>query len=318
MTLSVSGPRRIARRTGLLAFAAFGCAWAAGACLYTVQPTELAAVRRLGTVVSAAPIGPGLHTKLPLIDQVDRLQVSLTRFGADGLTVYTVDNQPVTIGVGLTYRIPPRALFQLLYGVGRSGNVDIEGTLRPIVADRALRVFARHNTIQISKEREQIAGEIHAEVSQAVASSFGLDIVDLQLSRIEYSPAFLESVEQAVRAKAAAVQAENTVARVRYEGEQARVQAEAEAAAGIARANGEAAATLARARAARDAAVLKAEGEAKSVEMVGAAEARALQLAAGALGGGGQAVAYAAARRWNGALPTTMPPGGTVPFLTVR
>ena len=47
---------------------------------FVVQPTEMAGVRRLGQVVTAKPLGPGPHFKLPLIDQVDRLQVSLDTF----------------------------------------------------------------------------------------------------------------------------------------------------------------------------------------------------------------------------------------------
>ena len=45
---------------------------------YTVQPTEMAGVRRLGTVVSTSPVGPGLHMKIPFIDTVDTIQTSLT------------------------------------------------------------------------------------------------------------------------------------------------------------------------------------------------------------------------------------------------
>jgi regulator of protease activity HflC (stomatin/prohibitin superfamily) len=285
-------------------------------CVYVVQPTEMAGLRRLGAIVTQSPIGPGLHCKTP-IDTVDRLQVSLTPFAVDALTVYTIDNQPVRIGIGLTYRVPTDAVFKLLYTVGRSGNVDIDATLRPIVADRALRVFARHNTLAISAEREAIATEIRAEVAQAISRTFGLDITDLQLSRIEYSDAFTQSVEAAVRAKNDALQAENTVARIRYEGEQAKVQAEAEAAATISRAQGEAAATLARAHAARDAAVLQAQGEAQAIELTGAAQAHALQLAAAAVAATPRVVEYETARRWNGQMPSTMLANGAVPLLSL-
>ena len=47
---------------------------------FVVEPTEMAGVRRLGQVITAKPLGPGPHFKLPLIDQVDRLQVSLDTF----------------------------------------------------------------------------------------------------------------------------------------------------------------------------------------------------------------------------------------------
>jgi regulator of protease activity HflC (stomatin/prohibitin superfamily) len=35
---------------------------------FVVEPTEMAGVRRLGQVVTAKPLGPGLHFKLPFID----------------------------------------------------------------------------------------------------------------------------------------------------------------------------------------------------------------------------------------------------------
>src|SRR5271168_5056469 len=62
---------------------------------FVVEPTEMAGVRRLGQVVTTKPLGPGLHYKLPMIDKVDRLQVSLDTFKLDRLTVNTIDNQPI-------------------------------------------------------------------------------------------------------------------------------------------------------------------------------------------------------------------------------
>ena len=297
-------PRIPARAITLLATAAL-IAIVPLSCIYVVQPTEMAGLRRLGSVATAAPVGPGLHLKFP-IDKVDRLQVSLTPFTADDLTVYTVDNQPVRIGIGLTYRVPPSAVFKLLYQVGRSGNVDIDATLRPILADRALRVFARHNTVNISREREQIALEIRQEIATTMATNFGIEIADLQLSRIEYSEVFMQSVEGAVKAKNEALQAENTVSRIRFEGEQTKVTAEAEAAA-----------TVSRARAAKEAAVLKAEGEAQATELTGAANAHAVQLIAAAVNANPRVVEYQTATRWNGQLPSTMVPNAAVPFLSL-
>ena len=273
---------------------------------YVVQPTELAGVRRFGVVTSPAPVGPGLHFKTPLVDRVDHLQVSLTTFQASDLGVYTIDNQSVRIGIGMNYRVPPAAVFQLLYGVGRSGNVDIDGTLRPIVADRALRVFARRNTVSISAEREAIANEIRRAIQEAVHESFGIEVVDLQLSRIEYSPAFTQSVEAAVRAKNDALQAENTVAKIRYEGEQTKVQAEAQAKAAVTRAEGEA-----------RAAVLRAEGEAQATTVLGQAQAAAVQLLGAAVTANPRVVEYQTTMRWDGKLPATMLGGGTVPLLNL-
>ncbi len=290
---------------------------AASGSFFTVQPTEMAGVRRFGVVTSAVPIGPGLHFKLPFIETVDHLQVSLTTFQAGDLGVYTIDNQSVRIGIGLSYRVPPAAVFRLLYGVGRSGDVDIDGNLRPIIADRALRVFARRNTISISAERESIANEIRRSIQEAVEQNFGIEVVDLQLSRIEYSAAFSQSVEAAVRAKNEALQAENTVARIRYEGEQAKVQAEAQAIAVTTRSEGEARAAVVRARAEKEASVLRAEGEAQATTLLGQAQASAVQQVGAAVAANPRVVDYETTRRWDGKLPATMLGGGTVPLLTL-
>ena len=281
---------------------------------YTVQPTEMAGVRRLGTVVTADPVGPGLHFKLPWIDTVDTIQTSLDTFQMNNLTVYTVDNQAVSVGVGLSYHIPPSAVMHLLYGVGRPGNVDIAENIRPVLADRVLRVFSSQNTVGISANRQPIADDIRKQVSEALGNIFGIEITDLQLSSITYSPSFQASVEAAVQAKNDAIRAENTVSKVRYEGEQAKVQAEAQAAVRQAQAGAEAAATMAQAHAQRESAILRAQGEAQAAVLTGEAEARVIQQVGVAVASNPSVVSYEASHRWNGQLPGTMLGGGSSPL----
>ena len=282
---------------------------------YTVQPTEMAGVRRLGTVVSKEPVGPGLHLKVPFLDTVDTIQTSLDTFQLANLTVYTVDNQAVTVGVGLSYRIPPSAVLHLLYGVGRSGNVDIVENIRPVLADRVLRVFSTQKPVGISANREQIAGAIRREVENALQSIFGIEIADLQLSSIDYSPSFKASVDAAVQAKNDAIRAENTVVKVRYEGEQQKVTADALAAVRVAQANGEAQALVAQARSQREASILRAEGDAQAAVLLGDAQARVVQQLGGAVAANPSVVSYETAHRWNGQLPSTVFGGsGTGPL----
>ena len=281
---------------------------------YTVQPTEMAGVRRFGTVVTAEPVGPGLHFKLPWIDTVDTIQTSLDTFQMNNLTVYTVDNQAVSVGVGVSFHIPASAVMHLLYGVGRSGNIDIAENIRPVLADRVLRVFSTQNTVGISANRQQIADQIRKGVSAALGDIFGLEITDLQLSSITYSPSFQASVEAAVQAKNDSIRAENTVAKVRYEGEQAKVQADAQAAVRIAQANAEAGATVAQARAQRESSILKAEGEAQALVLTGDAQAKVIQQVGVAVAANPSVVSYEASHRWNGQLPSTMLSGASPPL----
>ena len=275
--------------------------------LLVVEPTEMAGVRRFGEVTTREPLGPGIHLKLPLIDQVDRLQVSLDILRVQDMTMYTVDNQWVKISVGMTYRIPPPAVFRLLYQVGRSGSFGIRENVEPIIADRAMRVFARRNTIKISEERETIANEIRQLVSTRLAELFGLEVVDLQIAKIEYSPTFAASVEAAVKAKNDAVAAENTVNRIRFEAEQVRVRAQGEADAAAIQAEGQ-----------KRSAVIRAQGEAEAVRIVGEAQAASLQARGAAVATHPGIVQLVAADRWNGVLPlTVLGEHGAVPFINL-
>jgi len=289
----------------LIALAALG--FILSDCYFIVQPTEMAGVRRLGTVLTKEPYPPGFHLKAPFIDKVDKLQVSIDTFRIDNLRVYTVDNQSVQISVGVTYRIPQDAVLKLLYEVGRSGNLDINRNIEQIIADRTLRLFAKRNTVKISEEREQIAGDVRVAVSQSVRELFGIEILDLQIPSIKYSDTFVASVEAAVKAKNDAIAAENTVNRIRYEGEQKVVTARAEAEA-----------LVARAQAQKQSQILAAEGEARSIELRTAAEAQGIRVRGDALKENERVIELTLAQRWSGQPPQTiLGERGAVPFFNI-
>jgi regulator of protease activity HflC (stomatin/prohibitin superfamily) len=275
---------------------------------FVVEPTEMAGVRRLGQVITAKPLGPGPHFKLPLIDKVDRLQVSLDTFKLDRLTVNTIDNQPIAVTVGLTYRIPPQAVLPLLYEVGRAGNFDITENFERIVADRTAKIFAQQNTTRISENREQILNALKTLLSNDLGNLYHIEVVDFQIAAILYSESFRASVEAAVKAKNEAVAAENTVNRIRFEAQQA-----------VERANGEAEAKLKLADADRQSTILSAQGRAEGIRLEGESRAGVLRMNAEILKTSPLVVDLAKADRWNGALPLTLLEGaGSVPLLSLQ
>jgi regulator of protease activity HflC (stomatin/prohibitin superfamily) len=275
---------------------------------FVVEPTEMAGVRRLGQVVTTKPLGPGPHYKVPFIDQVDRLQVSLDTFKLDKLTVNTIDNQPIAVTVGLTYRIPPQAVLPLLYEVGRAGNFDITENFERIVADRTAKIFAQQNTTRISENREQILNALKTLLSNDLGTLYHIEVVDFQIAGILYSDSFRASVEAAVKAKNEAVAAENTVNRIRFEARQA-----------VERANGEAEAKLKLADADRQSTILSAQGRAEGIRLEGESRAAVLRMNAEILKTSPLVVDLAKADRWNGALPLTLLEGaGSVPLLSLQ
>lgn len=272
-----------------------------------VQPTEMAGKRRLGQVVVDQPLGPGLHFKLPLIEQIDKLQVSLETYGINHLSVNTIDNQPIAIAVGLTYRIPPAAVLKLLYEVGRAGNVDIGDNFQRIIADRTAKIFAQQNTTTISENRERLSSSLRQLLATDLGRLYGIEVIDFQIAQITYSDSFRASVEAAVKAKNEAVAAENTVNRIRFEAQQA-----------VARASGEAEAKLKLADADRQAAILAAQGRAEAIRLEGETRSAVLTRYADLLRGNPTVVDLVRADRWNGVLPATLLEGsGGVPLISL-
>ncbi len=137
---------------------------------------------------------------------------------------------------------------------------------------------------------------------------FGLQVIDLQLAKIEYSPTFVASVEAAVKAKNDAVAAENTVNRIRFEADQAR-----------ARAQGEADAAAIQAEGAKRAAITRAQGEAEALRTIGQAQAESLKARGEAITTHPRVVDLLLADKWNGAPPSTVLGGQTaLPFFDLN
>ena len=78
-----------------------------GGSVYTVDPTQVAHVTRLGSVVTESPVGPGVHMKIPLIESVDKIAVSLSQLPIKNIQVNTLDNQIITLSINPLYAWSP-------------------------------------------------------------------------------------------------------------------------------------------------------------------------------------------------------------------
>ena len=229
---------------------------------FTVDPTERAMVRLFGKVTSEKPLGPGLHFRIPYITRVDRAQVSLTNLHIPVFSVNTIDNQKIDLDINVSYLIPESAVYHLLYEVGRSGSADIRDNVVPVVQDRISRVFSVKNTNNISELREGIQSEATNAVQRALKELFKIDLQSLQIAKIIYSPAFIQSNERSVLAKNEAIAEENRVKVAEFQAKQKVTTAEGEAQQARARASGDADALRLRAQAEKEAAELQGLGAA--------------------------------------------------------
>ena len=265
---------------------------------FIVHPAERAMVRVLGKVASEKPLGPGLHFRAPLISVVDRAQVSLTNLHIPVFSVNTIDNQKIDLDINVSYVIPESAVFHLLYEVGRSGSSDIRENVVPVVQDRISRIFSVKNTNNISEQREGIQAEVTLAVQKTLKDLFKIDLQSLQIAKIIYSQAFIQSNERSVLAKNEAIAEENRVKVAEFQAKQKVTLAEGEAQQARAKASGDADALRLRAKAEKEAAELQGLG----------AQARYRSEIEGA-GGFANYVALINAQarlKWNGTAPRFM------------
>lgn len=269
---------------------------------YSVNPTERANVRRFGVVQYAQPVGAGLHFKMPFVDTVDKIQVSLATLHIPPFDVTTVDNQKITIDVNFNYTIPENKVNHIMYEIGRSGNVDIETQLVPVAKDRIGRVFSVQNMATVNSNRLEIQNQIEQAISKSAEQLFGIEPHSLQIASIRPSDAFMASNEAAVRAKNEAIAAENTKRTRQFEADQVVIKAKGEADAAIEAARG-------RAESVR----LEAEANKTKLRLEGEGQALRLSSEIAPLGGANTYIEYLHARamqNWNGQQPQVVSGGG--------
>lgn len=298
---------------GIFIFSAIMGSW------FIVKPSERAGVRRLGTVDSAQPYGPGLHFKTPFVSTVDKIQVSLTNVAVPEFNVTTVDNQIITLDINISYTTPDSAVFHLLYEVGTSGSGDIHENVLPIVRDRVSRIFASQNTNAINANREVLQQQITESVAQHIKELFKVEVQSLQIAKIQFSQAFNDSNAQAVLSKNVAIKEENNLKVIGFQAQQQVVAAEGLAKQKIAEATGLSKSIELEAQGRAKAVVLAANAESEAKALLGKGEAARLQAESAALGGPENYVAFLHARaqlQWKGAYPENMTVlGGNTPVL---
>jgi modulator of FtsH protease HflC len=228
---------------------------------FSVDQTEVANVRRFGTVQypKDKPLGPGIHFKIPLIDTVDLLRVTLITIHIPPFPVLTVDNQKVIIDENFNYTISAVNAYHVMYEVGGSGG-NIKEQIEPVAKDRTARVFASQNMVTVNAEREKIQVQVETNVSKSVEDLFGITPHSLQIAAITPSENFMASIDQATMAKNAAIAAQNELRTKEFQAQQVAATAKGAADAAIENARGQAEATRLNAEANKTKLVLEGEG----------------------------------------------------------
>src|SRR6202040_2238276 len=171
---------------------------------YVVLQTDIAFVKRFGKVVDpqVGPLQPGLHFKMPLVDEPDLIRITTDTFELPEKKAFTKDTQEITLRVGVTYRVPTTAAYHLLYEIGKAGNVDIHTNIILLSNEVVREVLSKHSIIEIAGEqRETVVSEIKARLSDVLANILRIEVSAVQINSLDFSAQYKDAINQASLAR---------------------------------------------------------------------------------------------------------------------
>jgi membrane protease subunit HflC len=172
----------------LLIVAVIGMAGA----MFTVSQTEQALVLRFGEPVAGRGLitEPGLHFKIPVIENVVFLDNRILDVESPSLEVLASDNQRLEVDSFIRYRIvDPLRFFQTVGGIAGANN-----QLASVLNSAVRRVLSEANQQQIVRdERAALMVKIR-EQANAEARKFGVSVVDARIRRVDLPQQISEKV----------------------------------------------------------------------------------------------------------------------------
>lgn len=168
-------------------------------CIYTVGEREYAMVFALGELKHVVA-EPGIHFKLPPplqnVVYLDKRLLTLDTSGAD--LVQTSEKKNLMIDTFVKWRIGnPRLYWVSFQGSERAASDRLAALLRDV-----LNIAVNKRTVNqiTSSEREKAMTEI-SELLQARVKDVGIDIVDVRMKRVDFTPEISESVYRRMEAE---------------------------------------------------------------------------------------------------------------------
>jgi len=216
---------------------------------FTVDERELAIKFQLGKIVRA-DYQPGLHFKVPLINNVRKFDKRILTLDARPANYLTKEKKNVNVDFFVMWRIRDVVTYyKAMSGSERKAMERIYATIND-----GLRSEFGKRSIQevISGERSEIMNTMTDEANRQL-SKFGIAVVDVRVKRIDFSDTISDSVYRRMEAERLRV-AKDFRSRGAEEAEKIRAKADKER-------------TVLLAKAYKQAQTIRGEGDAKAAEI---------------------------------------------------
>ena len=195
----------MSQRMPLIALVAAIVVIVATTSLFTVKEFEKAILLRLGEI-ERADYTPGLHWKIPVINNVIKFDGRILTMDATSEEYLTVEKKNVIVDSFVKWRINDVATYFRATGGGNERAAS--DRLAQIVKDGLRGEIGKRTIIEaVSGERAEIMEILRVNANKQ-ASEFGIEIVDVRIKRIDLPEQVSESVYQRMEAERARVAAD--------------------------------------------------------------------------------------------------------------
>ncbi|WP_367025781.1 protease modulator HflC [Methylococcus sp. ANG] len=185
---------------------------------YTVDQTQQVIVTQFGRPVGEPITDPGLHFKLPFVQQVNRFDKRYLAWDGPMVEMSTKDKTYIQVDTFARWRITDAMRYYLRLRDERSAQSRLED----ILGSETRTAIARHELIEVvrsDKERQPLRDEglaaqlpevglrpirvgrqqIEKDVFESAApklAEFGIELLDVRFKRLNYNPEVLERIHQ--------------------------------------------------------------------------------------------------------------------------
>lgn len=270
---------------GIVAITIIGGSW------YTVGQYQRGIITQNGAFVKV--VQPGLGFKWPWFQSIELIDMRTTTITWDNMETYSHDQQPTHLKISVTVA-PREDKLQVLYTYFQTLAAAKTALLNPVVPKYTKIVFGDYTSTMSIQQRGKLNTDIEKAIVGALEQSVFL-VQSVNVEDIAFGKSYLDSIDSRMRA-------EVKVSEFRQDLEKEKVAAEI---------------VKTKALGAAEAAKAKADGEAYATRATGNAEAEAIKARSKALSENPSYIQMLQAERWDGKLPTTMVPNGSLPMMNV-
>jgi regulator of protease activity HflC (stomatin/prohibitin superfamily) len=168
--------------------------------------------------------GEGLHIKIPLVQQVVKMEVRTQKYQSD-LTAASRDLQDVKTTIAINYHLIPSEVPKIYQAIGYDYS---ERLIQPLESETNKQATALYEAQELIQMRDKVRTTMVESLKEKLEPR-GIIIEEVSIVNFEFSKAFTDSIELKMVAQQLKLKADNDLLRIEVEAAQKVVSATAEA-----------------------------------------------------------------------------------------